>query len=125
MNETIPSDNASDPPWPNGNHRMPVPDTSMLPGSEKAPPAAVGMLKNAVQGAHDTIDRLADKAEPTVRQLGQSVEAAGQTLQAKTDQLRGTRDEWAEEARRTVRKNPLAAVAAAFALGALIARISR
>jgi hypothetical protein len=38
----------------------------MLPDSEKAAPAAVGLLKQAVQGAHDTIDRLADSATPAV-----------------------------------------------------------
>jgi hypothetical protein len=104
---------------------MPVPDTSMLPGSEKAPPAAIGVLNDAVQGAHDTIDRLADRAAPAVRQLGESVAAVGETLQAKTDQLREKRDVWVEGARGTVRRNPLAAVAAALALGAVIARITR
>ena len=39
--------------------RASVPDMSMLPGSEKAPPATVDLLNRAVQGAHDTIDRLA------------------------------------------------------------------
>jgi hypothetical protein len=125
MNETIHPDSASAVPWPTGDHRLQVSDTSMLPGSEKAPPAAVGLLKNAVQGAHDTIDRLADSAAPAVRQLGESVAAAGETLHAKADQLRETRDEWVEGVRSTVRSNPLASVAAAFALGALIARIIR
>jgi len=125
MNETIHSQSTSDLPWNNGDQRMPVPDTSMLPGSEKAPPAAIGVLNNAVQGAHDTIDRLADRAAPAVRQLGESVAAVGETLQTKTDQLREKRDVWVEGARSTVRRNPLAAVAAALALGAVIARITR
>jgi len=125
MNEAIHSQSTSDLPWNNGDQRMPVPDTSMLPGSEKAPPAAIGVLNNAVQGAHDTIDRLADRAAPAVRQLGESVAAVGETLQTKTDQLREKRDVWVEGARSTVRRNPLAAVAAALALGAVIARITR
>jgi len=125
MNETIHSQSASNLPWNNGDQRMPVPDTSMLPGSEKAPPAAIGVLNNAVQGAHDTIDRLADRAAPAVRQLGESVAAVGETLQTKTDQLREKRDVWVEGTRSTVRRNPLAAVAAALALGAVIARITR
>jgi len=125
MNETIHSQSTSDLPWNNGDQRMPVPDTSMLPGSEKAPPAAIGVLNNAVQGAHDTIDRLADRAAPAVRQLGESVAAVGETLQTKTDQLREKRDVWVEGTRSTVRRNPLAAVAAALALGAVIARITR
>jgi len=126
MNETIHPESASAVPWPTtGDQRMRLPDASMLPVSEKAPPAAVGLLKNAVQGAHDTIDRLADSAAPAVRQLGESVAAAGETLQAETDQFRETRDEWVDGVRSTVRSNPLACVAAAFALGALIARITR
>lgn len=125
MNETIHTDSATAAPWPNGDDRVRVSDTSMLPDGEKAAPAAIGLLKNAVQGAHNTIDRFADSATPAVRQLGESVAAAGETLHAKTDQLRVTRDEWVEGARSTVRTNPLASVAAAFALGALIARLIR
>ena len=123
MNDTLRPDSASAVPWPTSDPR--VPDTSMLPGSEKAPPAAVGLLKNAVRGAHDTIDRLAASAEPAVRQLGDSAAAAGQTLHAKTEQLRETRDEWAEGARATVRRHPLVSVAAALALGAVIGRTTR
>lgn len=125
MNETIHSGIASDLPWSTGEHRARVPDTSMLPGSEQAPPASVGLLNDTVQGAHETIDRLADSAAPAVRQLGESVAQAGKTLQAKADLLRGKRDQWAEGARNTVRSNPLAAVAAAVAVGALIGRCSR
>ena len=125
MNETINQDGASATPWSTGDHRVRVPNTSMLPGSEKAPPASVGLLRNAVQGAHETIDRLADRAAPTVRQLGESVAAAGETLHVQTEQLREKRDEWAEGLRSTVRSNPLACVAAALALGAVIARITR
>ena len=121
MNETIHPDSASDLPWPTGDHRARVPDTSMLPGS--AALAAAGVLKNAAQGAHDTVDRLADSA--AVRQVGERVAAAAETLHAKSDQLCEKRDEWAEGVRSTVCSNPLAAVAAAVALGAVIARITR
>ena len=125
MNETLNPDSLSDVSWPtNSDHRVRVPNTSMLPGSEKARPAAVGLLKTAVQGAHDTIARLADRAEPAVRQLGESVSAAAEMVHAKSDQLRKTRDDWVEGARDTVRSNPLVSVAAALALGAVIARIA-
>lgn len=125
MNQPIHPNTAPDAPWPSGDNRVQVPDTSMLPGSEQAPPAAVGLLKTAVQGAHDTIDRLADRATPAVRQLGESVTAAGETLHAKSDQWRETGDQWVEGVRTTVRSNPLASVAAALALGVVIARITR
>ena len=125
MNETLHPDSLSDVPWPTGNHRVRVPDTSMLPGSEKAPSSVTGLLNQAVQGAHDTIDRLADIAAPAAQQLGAQVSAAGDAIHAKTDQLRDTRDEWMESARSTVRGSPLVSIAAAFALGAVIARITR
>jgi ElaB/YqjD/DUF883 family membrane-anchored ribosome-binding protein len=60
-----------------------------------------------------------------VRKLGESFSAAEDTLHAKSDQLRDTRDEWAESLRNTVRANPLVAVAAAVTLGLLIARLTR
>ncbi len=125
MNETIRPDGASDVPWLTSDRRVRVPDTSMLPGSEKAAPAVVGMLNHAVQGAHDTIDRIADGAAPAARQIGERVSAAGDALQAKTGQLRDARDEWVESVRTTVRGSPLVTIAAALALGALIARITR
>ena len=125
MNETIHTNGQSDVPWPTSDHRVRVPDTSMLHGSEKAAPPVVGLLNHAVQGAHDTIDRLADSAAPAARQLGAQVSAAGDAIHAKTGQLRDTRDEWVESARSTVRGSPLVSIAAAFALGAVIARITR
>lgn len=111
--------------WRHSDRELPVPDTSMLPGSEKPAPAAVGLLKHAVRGAHDTIDRLADSAEPAVRQFGERVAAAEDSLHATADQLRETRDEWVDSLRSTVRGNPLASIAVAAALGALLARVRR
>ena len=125
MNEIKDVNPASDGHWRHSDRQMLVPDTSMLPGSDLPPPAAVGMLKTAVRGAHDTIDRMADRAEPAVRQLGVSVAAAEDALHAKAGQLRQTRDEWVDDLRCTVRSKPLAAIAVAAVLGALLARISR
>lgn len=93
MAETIRPDGTSTVPWLTSDPRMPVPDTSMLPDSERAPSTARGLLKNAVQ--------------------------------AETDALRHQRDAWVESVRTTVRSNPLAAVAGALALGAVIARLLR
>ena len=125
MNETIHPDSPANVPWLTRDQRVQVPETSMWPDSEKAAPAAIGLLNNAAKSAHNTIDRVAESAAPVVRDLGDSVAAAAEALHVKTDQLRKTRDEWAEGARTTVRSNPLVSVAAAFALGAVIARITR
>jgi hypothetical protein len=125
MNETLHPAAASDVPWPTSDHRVRVPDTSMLPGSEKAPPPAVDLLNRAVQGAHETVDRLADSAEPLARQLGERASAAEHALRAKSNQWREAGGEWADGMRGTVRGSPLAWLAAAAVLGAVIARITR
>jgi ElaB/YqjD/DUF883 family membrane-anchored ribosome-binding protein len=125
MNQTIYPNSASDVPWPTSDHRVRAAETSTLSGSDKAPPTAVDLLKSAAQGAHDTVDRFADRATPAVQRLGDSVRAAEEALHAKAHQLRDTRDEWVEGVRTTVRSNPLVSVAAALAVGAVIARITR
>ena len=110
---------------PRLDQAMRVPDTSMLADATKPSVAGEDLMKRVVQGAHDTIDRLADGAAPTVRQLGQRVTSAEDAVRAQTTQMRETGDEWAESLRRTVRSSPLVAVLAAVALGALVVRISR
>lgn len=125
MNETSNSSGLSDLPWPISDRRARGDDTPIGPGSDKAAPAVVGLLDQAVKGAHDTIDRLADGAAPVAQHLGERVTAAEDALQAKTDQLRDTRDEWTEGLRATVRSHPLACIAAAAALGLVIARLTR
>jgi ElaB/YqjD/DUF883 family membrane-anchored ribosome-binding protein len=125
MNENNQSDNHADVPWPTSRERTKVPDTSMLPGAEQTPTPAVGMLKSAVEGAHETLDRLADRAAPAVQQLGERVEAAGDSLHETTAQLRETRDAWVESVRCSVRDNPLVALAAAVAVGAVLAGLMR
>ena len=100
MYETNPPESLSDHLRPDVDHRLRVPDTSLLPGSDKAPPPAINLLNQAVRGAHDGIDRLADTVTPAVRKLGETVSAAEAALHAKTAQLRETGDEWVDS------KNP-------------------
>lgn len=125
MNTTNTPAGSSQTPWATTDDRMRAPDTSMLPGSEKAPPAATSLLKNAVRGAHNTIDRMADSAAPAVQHMGESLTAAEEALQEKAHQLRDTRDEWVGSVRTRVRSHPLTTLAAVFALGALVGRITR
>ena len=77
------------------------------------------------QGAHHTIDRLAETAAPHVDRLEKAVSEASQQLKSQARQARETGDEWADSLRTTVSRNPLAAVATALAVGALIARLTR
>ena len=77
------------------------------------------------QGAHHTIDRLAESAAPHVERLQGAVSDASLRLKNQARQVREVGDEWADELRVTVRRNPLAAVVTALAVGALISRFVR
>jgi len=87
--------------------------------------SSADLLQRVVQGAHQTIDRMADTAAPHVQRMQESMHSAGDMLNQRGEQVRDMGDEWAESLRTTVRENPLAAVAAAVALGLLVARITR
>lgn len=52
MNETNLPDSATVAPWPTDDLRMRLPEEPMLLDGEKAATAAVGMIKQADQGAH-------------------------------------------------------------------------
>lgn len=125
MSQMIQHDSGTDVPWPMSDAHIRVPDTSMLPHSERGGLAAVGLLKHAVQGAHDTIDRITERAAPAVQHLGENVEAGEVALHARTDLWRDMGDAWADGLRTTVRKKPLTSLSAAFVLGVLITRIAR
>ena len=112
------------PMWQGLNEPLPMPDTSMLPPADQPASTADALLKRAVQGAHTTLDRLADSIAPTVRQIGESVAGAEDALQMKTDEFRETRDQWSEALRIMVRNHPLASLAGALALGVLLTRIA-
>lgn len=82
------------------------------------------LIQRVVQGAHSTIDRLAETAVPAVNRLQEGIHTAGDKLHAGADHARELGDEWTESLRTTVREHPIAAVAVALAAGVLIARLS-
>lgn len=129
MSDNFPK--AADPQQPRADagqmqgQRMPVPNTSLLPGSEKLPHAAVGLLRQAVRGAHHSIDRLADGVAPTVGQLGERAAAVQQTWRHRATQWGEASEVWAAGARSTVCRHPLTCIAAALAVGAVLARLTR
>jgi ElaB/YqjD/DUF883 family membrane-anchored ribosome-binding protein len=94
-----------------------APDVSSCSGTD--------LLGRVVHGAHDTIDRLAETAEPHVRRIQEEVSSASDAVQSRANQLRETGDEWGESLRAMVRENPLAALAAALAVGMLVSRLTR
>lgn len=113
------------PMWHALSDPMETPDASMMPPLDKPSLAADDLLKRGVDGAHTTIDRVADSIAPTVRQLGESIASAEDALQARTEQLRETREQWSATLRSAVRKHPLQSLAGALVVGVLIARIAR
>lgn len=83
------------------------------------------LMERVVRGAHDTVDKLADKAKPQLQRLQEGADSASESLHSRVDQARELGDEWADSLRSAVRENPLAAVGTALALGLIIARLSR
>ena len=83
------------------------------------------MLDKVVEKAHATIDRLAETAAPHVQRLSQGASSASELLHDRAGQARDLGDEWTQSLRSIVRDNPLATVAAALALGVIIAKLSR
>jgi ElaB/YqjD/DUF883 family membrane-anchored ribosome-binding protein len=87
--------------------------------------ATTEIMARVVKGAHETIDHVAERATPQLQQLEQGLAQTGEALHDKADQLRSTGDAWAESLRGSVREHPLAAVAAALAVGVVVARLTR
>ena len=87
--------------------------------------ATAGLMTRVVKGAHETIDHLAERATPPLEQLEHGLAQTGNAMQDKAEKWHARGDEWTESLRGSVRENPLVAVAAAFAVGAVIARLAR
>lgn len=102
-----------------------TPETTPAGGVAAATLASNEVLERIVQGAHQTIDRLAGVAAPQVQKLQEGVTVANDKLHQRADEMRELGSEWTESLRCTVRENPLAAIATALAVGILIARLSR
>jgi ElaB/YqjD/DUF883 family membrane-anchored ribosome-binding protein len=125
MNETnYPDGNLGGLPLPTRD-TMSDPAASVFPHTEQPTPALDNLLHKATQGSHDTVDRLAAKAKPVLKDLGESAAAAEGKIREKAEHLRETGNEWADNARTKVRDQPLTALATALALGLVIARLVR
>lgn len=100
-------------------------NSSVFPGDPVRSAQAPELMQRVVRGAHETIDRFADAAAPRVQQWDDRAADAEAALQARTNRLLETGEAWSDKLRSTVHTHPLAALAAAVSLGALIARIAR
>jgi ElaB/YqjD/DUF883 family membrane-anchored ribosome-binding protein len=102
-------------------------DASSAPlnAQDPQPSATAEMMSRVVKGAHETLDHVAERASPALEQLERGLSQTGEALHGKAEAWRTTGDEWAESLRGSVREHPLAAVAAALAVGVVIARLAR
>ncbi len=116
-------------PFPSSTDAMPGASGSLgLSGSSSTLASSStpnDMLNKVVEKAHATIDRLAETAAPHVQRLSEGASSASEVLHDRAGQARELGDEWTQSLRNTVRENPLATVAAAVALGVIIAKLSR
>lgn len=94
------------------------------PGGTGNPGSTGATIDRLVRGAHDTIDRVAEKAAPMLDDLKTRVGATQERLSQRADDWVRLEHEMAERARTHVRNRPLTAVALAMAAGMLIARIT-
>ena len=115
----------SDLPYTFSPGQTPRTDGAAEPGGNGAAVHQQALTDRMAQGAHHTIDRLAETAAPHVERFEDAVSGASLRLKNQARQAREAGDEWVDGLRVTVRRNPLAAVAAALAVGALIARFTR
>lgn len=77
------------------------------------------------QSAHHTIDRLAESAGPHIERLEVALSDATVQLKGQARQARDLGDALVVDLRAGIRRNPLTAVAAALAIGALLVRLAR
>jgi len=115
----------SDSPYVHLPDQTPSTDSPVGPGSNGAAVHPQALTDRMAQGAHHTIDRWAETAAPHVDRLEEAVSGASARLKDQAQRTRDTGDEWADGLRTTVRRNPLTALAAALAIGALISRMTR
>ena len=92
---------------------------------EKSTTEPPQLTDRIAQSAHHTIDRLAETAGPQIERVEGALTGAAGHLKDQARNAREKGEAWADDLRVTVRRNPLSAVAAALAVGALIARITR
>jgi ElaB/YqjD/DUF883 family membrane-anchored ribosome-binding protein len=87
--------------------------------------SAIDMVGRVAQGAHGTIDKLADRATPHVQRLQDGYHETEQLVQRKADHAREKAHEWTDSLRGSVREHPLTALATAVAAGMLLSRLTR
>jgi hypothetical protein len=116
------SDDASSGTYRNSSAPPAGGGSAVAPSSTQEP---ADLMAEAVQGAHNMIDSLAQKAAPYLHRLGEDGPDTGDMLADGLEHLGAMHHEWADSLRGSVRANPLASVGTALVLGMLISRVTR
>lgn len=77
------------------------------------------------RGAHQAVDRIAERAAPAVEQMRGAAERATDMVGSKIDEFTSMQEEWAESMREQVRNRPLAILGAAVLAGLILGRLMR
>jgi len=80
-------------------------------------------MNRVVQGAHQAVDRIAERAAPVVERLKTSMTGASDSMHSSVEQWSAMQEEWVETARTTVREHPIASLAAAVAAGMVLSKL--
>lgn len=91
--------------------------------SSGAAGAAGETIERATQGAQQAAERLSEKAAYAKEQIKSGYEQASAALSAGMEDLGELQEEWLASARGYVQQHPLVSVAAALAIGVLLARL--
>jgi hypothetical protein len=98
--------------------------SSAANGPDGNPGRVQDLVQRAAEGAHQTVDKLADKAIPAAEKLTTAIDSASASAQQSAKDLENWQRGLTESLRNTVREHPLTAVAAALALGVLISNMN-
>jgi ElaB/YqjD/DUF883 family membrane-anchored ribosome-binding protein len=81
-------------------------------------------MERVVQGAHQAVDRMAEKAAPAVERLRGHVGGATEHLQSRTSRVMAMEEEWIEATRACVREHPIASIGVAVLAGMVLNKLT-
>ena len=81
-------------------------------------------VRRLVEGAHAAIDKLADAAGPTVDRIASALSNPAAKASSLLGQAGDKKDAWVSDVRDIVREHPIAAIAVALAAGAIYVKLN-
>lgn len=98
-----------------------------LPESDLSRPRGTSdggsVVDRVARGAHEAVDRFADKARPAVERMRGSMSGAGDSMHERADQLGEMQEQWMESCRTAVREHPIASIGVAVVAGMVLSKV--